>query len=155
MGLDTSHNCWHGGYGSFMQWRIELAKAACLPPLMLMEGFFKEGDIYDPFKDYKERLSGFGCEVLAHQYYENLPIRWGILRPDPICKLLYHSDCSGVIPWRQCKRLANRLEELLPELSDKKGMMRHYVLISWRMVTEQFIDGLRKAYIAKESVRFR
>lgn len=27
MGLDTTHDCWHGSYGSFNAWRIQLAKA--------------------------------------------------------------------------------------------------------------------------------
>jgi hypothetical protein len=26
MGLDTTHNCWHGDYSSFMTFRIQLAK---------------------------------------------------------------------------------------------------------------------------------
>lgn len=28
MGLDTTHDCWHGPYGSFMRWRRELAEVA-------------------------------------------------------------------------------------------------------------------------------
>jgi hypothetical protein len=44
MGLDTTHNCWHGAYSAFMRWRQEIAKAAGLPPLDLMEGFFTSMD---------------------------------------------------------------------------------------------------------------
>jgi len=43
MGLDVSHDCWSGGYGSFYVWRKELAKAASMPPLERMVGF--NGDI--------------------------------------------------------------------------------------------------------------
>jgi hypothetical protein len=28
MGLDTSHDCWHGAYSAFMRWRSELCRAA-------------------------------------------------------------------------------------------------------------------------------
>ena len=33
MGLDTTHDAWHGAYSSFMRWREAVAKAAGLPPL--------------------------------------------------------------------------------------------------------------------------
>lgn len=39
MGLDTSHDCWHGGYISFMAWRQSIAKAAGLPDLMMMQDY--------------------------------------------------------------------------------------------------------------------
>lgn len=39
MGLDTSHDAWHGAYSAFHRWRNEIAKAADIPPLDSMEGF--------------------------------------------------------------------------------------------------------------------
>jgi len=47
MGLDTTHNCWHGPYGAFHNWRCKLAEVAGLPNLELMDGFW---DVlkYDP-----------------------------------------------------------------------------------------------------------
>jgi hypothetical protein len=39
MGLDTSHDCWHGAYSAFMRWREKLAEVAGLPPLRMMEGY--------------------------------------------------------------------------------------------------------------------
>lgn len=39
MGLDTSHDAWHGGYGSFNIWREEIAKLSGIPKLSEMEGF--------------------------------------------------------------------------------------------------------------------
>lgn len=39
MGLDTSHDAWHGSYSTFNQWRTEIAKAAGMPPLFDMVGF--------------------------------------------------------------------------------------------------------------------
>lgn len=38
MGLDTTHNCWHGPYSRFNSFRTELAKAIGVN-LMEMEGF--------------------------------------------------------------------------------------------------------------------
>jgi hypothetical protein len=39
MGLDTTHDAWHGAYSSFGNWRKEIAKAAGMPPLNDMVGF--------------------------------------------------------------------------------------------------------------------
>lgn len=39
MGLDTTHDAWHGPYSSFNEWRREIAKAAGMPPLNDMVGF--------------------------------------------------------------------------------------------------------------------
>ena len=44
MGLDTSHNAWHGAYSAFMTWRKKIAHLAGFPPLELMEGFYYEND---------------------------------------------------------------------------------------------------------------
>ena len=46
MGLDISHDCWHGAYSAFMRWRIEIGKAAGIS-LPLMEGFWG----YAPYQD--------------------------------------------------------------------------------------------------------
>ena len=39
MGLDTSHDCWHGAYSSFHEWRKLLAQAIGIADLDEMEGF--------------------------------------------------------------------------------------------------------------------
>lgn len=38
MGLDTTHNAWHGPYSSFNRWRHWLAEQIGIP-LELMDGF--------------------------------------------------------------------------------------------------------------------
>lgn len=88
MGLDTSHDCWHGSYSTFGAWRKELARAAGLPPLNLMKGFCDEGQ----------------------------PIEWDILKPSSLITLLNHSDCDGEIQAIDCAPLADTLSELLPKL---------------------------------------
>ncbi len=39
MGLNVSHGCWVGSYGSFMRWRKELARAAGYGDLESYTGF--------------------------------------------------------------------------------------------------------------------
>ncbi len=154
MGLDTSHDAWHGSYGAFMRWRQMIAKVAGLPPLDLMEGFFSpQGNrnsgltptFYLGIHDDELVRSSFG------RIEEGLPIRWDCLKPSPLHELLYHSDCDGSIPYSRCKPIADALEELLPLMpnSDAGGHIGN-----WKDKTKQFIDGLRKAHKARQKLLF-
>ncbi len=148
MGLDTSHDAWHGGYGSFMVWRQEIAKAAGLPPLELMEGF------YNPLSASGLPTRYHGVETRSERYLadldQRLPIRWSCLKKSPLHKLLYHSDCDGKISARYCGPIANALEALLPKLNGTYG--GH--LGDIREKTQKFIDGLRRAAAAHEPLEF-
>ena len=141
MGLDTSHDCWHGAYSTFMRWRKELAKAAGLPPLELMDTYYVSGNAYDPI-----RKGDFYDQVR-----ENLPIRWKSLRHDPaLYLLLQHSDCEGNLQVEWLLPLADRLTELLPLLDrDGGGHIGNY-----RVKTQAFIEGLRRAAELGEPVEF-
>lgn len=86
MGLDTSHDCWHGPYTAFHRWRCWIAREAGLPPLELMDGFSHEG---------------------------KPGIRWDRLKPDPLLGLLNHSDCDGEIRWEDCELIADALDVVL------------------------------------------
>lgn len=142
MGLDTTHDCWHGSYSSFYRWRREIAKAAKLPPLILMEGFCHPSAIRAQFnsgaltEDYMRDL-----HVLAS---DDLPIPWDYYEKDPLCILFRHSDCDGSIEWKDCERVADRLSEVVPNLKSKDAAA----------TTIQFIRGLRQAFRAKENVEF-
>jgi hypothetical protein len=147
MGLDTSHDCWHGAYSAFMRWRTKIAEVAGLPPLCLMEGFWAKGAPGDPIKDYAEKWPD-GAQTV----YDSLPIAWDALRPDPaLYFLLSHSDCDGEIPHEICAPLAERLSELLPAMpaGDAGGHIG-----GWREKTQSFIDGLKRAAEAGEPVDF-
>jgi hypothetical protein len=154
MGLDISHGTWHGAYGAFHNWRRKIAKVLGLPPLDLMDGF------YNP-------LSNKGIGALPTLYHplnygeeyshslkrldENLPIRWEILKEDPIYELLYHSDCDGILEVEKLPAIRDRLiaiKELLPdeEVSGHIG--------SWKIKTQTFIDGLNEAIKAGENIEF-
>lgn len=112
MGLDTTHNAWHGSYSSFSHWRV--ATAALL-------GF----DLHS--------MVGFGGKR-----------SWSDLVPDPLHKLLDHSDCDGEISPEDCAAIAKRLEELIPNYT-----------VDWhRGAAHQFADGCRDAAAAGEALKF-
>lgn len=39
MGLDISHDCWHGAYSAFMRWRMAIAEVAGYGSLYDYDGF--------------------------------------------------------------------------------------------------------------------
>lgn len=172
MGLDTSHNCWHGAYSAFHRWRCKLAEVACLPPLELMEGFW-----VSPRDEIPSGLAltvRVAADMLERATYECLPkqpeedeknrpherllsafdfdpIRWECLKPDPLHELLHHSDCDGTIPSSSCAAIAARLTELIPLLPDEDAGGH---IGNWREKTAQFRDGLLLAAAAGEDVDF-
>lgn len=135
-----------------MRWRSELARAAGLPPLELMEGF------YAPLTTDRMNLPTLYCtNGNARECYHlkrldaQLPIKWDCLKPDALHELLYHSDCDGEIPWKSCSGIADSLEKLIPKLP--KGDAGGHI-VNWRDKTQTFIDGLRLAASKRENVRF-
>lgn len=136
MGLDTSHNCWHGAYGSFSRWRAELARVAGYPvvahPGLGESAYELPWDMFEP---------------------ENYQGEWDSPPgDDPLLYLLVHSDCDGVIHPEQGVHIAARLEQLLPLLDDAKSV--GHLAPSIKDKTQQFIDGLRAAAAAGEDVDF-
>lgn len=135
MGLDTSHDCWHGAYSAFTRWRHKLAEVAgytfekCPKP-----------------HDYMDQVA-IDWSVITDA---NLQGDWEQTPSDPLLVLIAHSDCDGEILPAQALPLADRLEALLPLLEGDGG--GH--IGSYRAKTEQFIAGLRKAAAANEPVDF-
>jgi hypothetical protein len=160
MGLDTTHNCWHGPYSSFMRWRQEIARAVGVP-LPLMEGFYPgiHGAIDRWMEFVAPRPGGPICGdpagPLLHNWIQGvrewLPIRWDSLRPDPLHVLLSHSDCEGEIAVEDCIPLAERLEEIAPLLSGGPPWHRGEGADAKAL---QFAAGLREAAAAGEPVEF-
>jgi hypothetical protein len=152
MGLDISHNTWHGAYSAFGRWRSKIAEVAGLPPLNLMEGFYDDSDSPLTLLNYKFP-KGDELEMFRlREIFKQMPIRWECLKPNPLHDLLNHSDCDGFIDWDKCGAISDELEKLLPLLSDENGGGH---IGSYREKTETFIAGLRSAYAAKERVEFR
>lgn len=138
MGLDTSHDCWHGAYSAFSRWRNALATAA---------GYELERVVYNgvPY-DQPKRIN---WEALTDANFQG---EWERTPEDPLVVLFAHSDCDGAIHPREAKVLADRLEELLPKLEALGEGGGH--IGNYRDKTQTFIDGLRLAVASDESVRF-
>ncbi len=171
MGLGVSHGCWRGAYSAFHRWRIEIARAAGLPALELMEGFWTTAyansglalsirvDL-DTLRRYVEREHPNayhpdhhpGPGISLKEFLAGFePIRWDVLRPDPLHILLRHSDCDGAIAAADCGAIADRLEELLPRLPRTPD---HGHIGDWTAKTQAFIDGLRRAAQLGEDIEF-
>jgi len=134
-----------------MRWREKLAEVAGLPPLTLMEGFYKQGEpCTDPVWEAK-----YAPEDKFRKWRDiqgGLPIKWNALKPDVLYELLYHSDCEGELDVKILLPLAKRLEELIPLLPDGDGGGNIGI---WKEKTKQFAKGLRAAAKKKQRVTFR
>lgn len=160
MGLDTSHNAWHGPYSSFGEWRKWIAKQFNIP-LNLMEGFYdnSKGEDYfmpgygNPFYYAKIRLTDKEYKGIK-DIEAGLPIKWESIKKDPIHKLLNHSDCEGIIGWKSCGKIAERLKFLLNNIalddSPEYGFANEYMVNK----TKQFMEGCQLAFEKQERLRF-
>lgn len=144
MGLDTTHDAWHGGYGRFNFWRIKVAKAVGIP-LELMEGFYAD-DYRHPLsmvKDAVERVADPSAKEQLARHLESFPLSWDAFTPSALHELLYHSDCDGEIDWQNCLAIAIELERTFPNLDDDT-----------KALAERFAKGLRLANEKQENLEF-
>ncbi|MGQ9348919.1 hypothetical protein [Mycolicibacterium gilvum] len=148
MGLDTTHDCWHGGYSGFYEFRKMVGLAAKLPYRVETEGH-RAGDLtldIDWDAITLRQIDGHwdrkGPTVKAAGIYDP-PIT------DPVLYLLVHSDCDGKLRRGYLPALRDRLIELEPEY-ERLTMEKPYLQSRLR----QFIDGLDAAIEAGEHVEF-
>lgn len=142
MGLDTSHDAWHGSYGAFTRWRNAVAVAAGYEVM--------EGGVIRHSDGRSDLLHDTVLIDWGHVQDKNYSGDWDEPPADPLIVLIAHSDCDGVIHPEHAGPLADRLAELLPLMAeDQSGH-----IWSYRGVTEQFIKGLREAVAAGEDVDF-
>jgi hypothetical protein len=141
MGLNVSHNCWDGAYSRFHRFRKALARAAGIPNLDLMEGFYHYVEDLYHFKQWNE------SEDLSQQkiaeLFSDFPIKWTMLNHDPLHEFLYHSDCDGHIDWWDALKIAKRLREVCRKLE-----------VEFRPAARKFAKGLELAHSKREKVRF-
>lgn len=135
MGLDTTHEAWHGAYSAFSRWRHRLARVAGYEVVNIEGRWARETVLID-----------WGHIVEKNYYGE-----WDEPPRDPLIVLIAHSDCEGVIHPEHARPLADRLEELLPLLPEGEGGGH---IGDWRSKTRTFIDGLRAAAAAQEDIGF-
>jgi hypothetical protein len=82
MGLDTSHDCWHGPYSSFNRWRMAICKAAGLGSLNDRIGFggsipWTERDGLIPLLDHEDcegEIRWQDCSAMADRLTSLLPL---------------------------------------------------------------------------------
>lgn len=139
MGLDTSHDAWHGAYSAFSRWRQTIAEAAgyCVWKVQGEDGISRDTIMLE-WHRYGATKELFGD--------------WSETPHDPLIVLFAHSDCEGVIHPAQAAPLADALEALLPELDGLPEAGGH--IGTYRAKTEQFIRGLRAAVAKGEDVDF-
>jgi hypothetical protein len=92
MGLDTTHDCWHGPYSSFGRWRKDIAA-----------------------------MIGINLDEMLGFYNRATGVSGGTPFPDPhtepLVILIDHSDCDGEIDAADCAAIADRLADLLPRMA--------------------------------------
>ena len=153
MGLDISHNAWHGSYSAFNRWREKIAEAAGYPPLELMEGFYSEDGFNNPLS-LLDNAYPKGDELAmswVRRVRKRLPIKWDNFKQSALIDLLTHSDCEGHINWKRCSGIADELEKLLPLLPDEDAGGH---IGNWKETTSQFAAGCRLAFSKKERLHF-
>ena len=145
MGLDTTHGAWHGAYSAFMRWRQEIAKAAGIPNLELMEGYFR------PEHWLLDVVSWHPAHRATDEGW--LPLRWEQVHVTPgLLILLSHSDCEGELTPDECTSVADELERLMPELAKAGDAGGHVGDVAQK--TQTFIDGCRLAAANGETLEF-
>lgn len=141
MGLDTTHDCWHGAYSAFSRWRNYVAKTA---------GYVIAKVTWDDVGYPADTVMLEWHRYEAKNYYG----QWDTLPDDPLIILIVHSDCEGEIKPQHATILADRLEEILQDMEDEPANGHIAYHGGYRACTEQFIAGLRSAAVANEPVRF-
>jgi hypothetical protein len=151
MGLDTTHDCWHGPYSSFDRLRIALQRAA---------GWSLEEDS----RGYL-RSTVINWATITDA---NIMGEWDAIPEDPLVVLIAHSDCDGQIPVAALLPLAERLEGLAATMTPGQGQKPEHWLNELgyperparatydgeREATLRFAAGLRRAAALGETVEF-
>lgn len=151
MGLDTSHDAFHGGYGSYLILRESLMVAAGYrrtkeyPPTYEWDG--------DPDFDLPENKAIWDSAEMGE--IDEWPF-------DPVLFLWAHQDCDGIIKPVIAGQIADRISELLPKIHDATltfapawaDPQREPAGRTTTTMALQFAQGLRTASLAGEEVVF-
>ena len=148
MGLDCSHDAFHGAYSAFNRLRQEVCRATggSFPPHWKWnsDGTYVENrGIPVRNKDLDEDSWYFG-EGYSEESHPGL---FGFLS---------HSDCDGEIPPEMCERVADELEKLLPKIEALASPAWGDIAYQggYVPVLRKFIDGCRAAAAAGDPLKF-
>ncbi len=138
MGLDCSHDAWHGAYSAFNRFRQAITASI--------------GGSFPPHKDIEK-------------HPEHDMIYWDEEKFDMnnypgLFEFLSHSDCDGEISPGMCFKVASdlvtilpRIELLCPNCFKSVGHIKN--MGGFIEATKTFIKGCRKAHAAGEPLLFR
>lgn len=133
MGLDCSHDAFHGAYSAFSRLRVFIAKAI--------------GGSYPPHED-----KSLEPEMWYYGDGYNSESHPGLF------EFFSHSDCDGEITPEMCVHVANELEAILPMLEKLETTNIAYGHLTryggYVGTTRQFIQGCRSAAEANEPLLF-
>ncbi len=148
MGLDCSHDAFHGAYSAFNRLRQEVCRAAggSFPPHWKRnpDGTRVEKDgnpVRDPSLDD-------GSWYIGDEYTsESSP---------GLFEFLNHSDCDGEISPEMCKLVADELEDIMPKFKESLPPSGGHIALQggYVNVLRKFIEGCRAAYAAGEPLIF-
>lgn len=147
MGLDTTHDAFHGAYSAFNRLRQEVARAVggSYPPHYLRS---YDGKLAE---DKNERLI-LDDRLDPNRFYT----------PDDVTRkshpglweFLSHSDCDGEIAPDMCAKVADDLEPLLDKMPEVGG--GHIAARGgFREVLRKFVAGCRAAHAEGVPLLFR
>ena len=151
MGLDCSHEAFHGAYSAFNQLRQQVCKAV--------------GGSFPPHTD-AELLRRLGVgDVAEAMRFKWEGDRWFV--PDGVTReawpglylFLCHSDCDGTLSPTECLLVADDLDRVLAlprggALDAPAGQGHIGQQGGYRAVLGQFVKGCRAAHDADEVLEF-
>jgi len=143
MGLDCSHRAFHGSYGAFNRFRQIVCASVygSYPPHM---------------RDLKNKPSLWGTEDVDDENwyvpdnFDNQPFSEGL-------RLFFcHSDCDGNFDTKECTKVADALEMILPRIVEMSVPSYGHIENAggFEEVTKKFIKGCRLAVEKYEPLTF-
>lgn len=124
MGLDTSHNAWHGPYSSFNNFRRWLAE--------------KIGINLEDYIGYSSPAATKEITSIDHK----------------LMVLFNHSDCEGDLTPEECKTIAEGIDEVLNFEPEEKPDRKDYNPFNNVAKAIQFRDGCLLAHSKNENLEF-
>ena len=140
MGLDTTHDAFHGAYSAFNRLRQEVARAigGSFPP-------------HWKFKDNGELLEDESGRVVYDREKDEGFWYWGEgYGPEThpgLLEFMAHSDCDGEISPEMCAKVADELEALMPKVEALGTVAAGHIAArgGYVEVLRKFIAGCRAA----------
>lgn len=136
VGLDTTHDAFHGAYSAFNTFRKFLLKSI--------------GGRFPPHADKK---------LLHDHWYWGDESEFNSETHKGLLEFFRHSDCDGEISPVMCKLIADEMESILPHVEKLAETEEAYGHIlrdgGYVEVAKRFIEGCRLAHELNEPLEFR